>query len=115
MSYEILNPQNYKVIGYFIFDKKRNKSWNIVEMDEWDKEHGADFRLCNNVSPYTKVEGKVQNNPAFKTFLVKICPNTTLTYMLMDDNENWDPKQRIYLSELSVLAVEDQYILISKI
>lgn len=103
MSYTILNPIKDKKLGKLIISSRDSITYNIIEMNEWDKEQEATYRLASYfLDKYIKnSEGDTIQNPNYHTFLVKKMPFTKFTFQLMDENEKWSI-EKVYAQEIVI-------------
>jgi len=129
MGYEIVKTKPYIKIGRIKF----NNNWfNLIKMDEWDEQKGADLRYCSiSITPYVKIKRerltekhpvadlaflpgvveneKIQSNTRFVTGVLKLKPKTKLTYFGMNENEDWDGDNPIYVQEMEIYPEESWY------
>lgn len=103
VNYEILKPQPLKAIGYLEIKGVRGGGEQIFEANNWDKEHGAEFRVGSNFEPqyvFDEASKKLLQNPLFWSKPAKKIFAKTL--LLMGDDETWESGERLAFQSITI-------------
>ena len=120
MSYSILKTEKpVQVLKTAIVqqDAKTTRTgiWQakIIALNEWDIANGATFRIVSGSSDYKYIQLEdetIQQNHKWHETIIKRVKGTKHVYCFMDENENWNEKETVYIKDIKDVEFERWFV-----